>query len=419
MEFVASTLARVDETKRNRNASPHILIHELLACTNSLAQQFVEYALGNPKSTVARYVPMALPRIYSEDVVAGRAFTSRILASGCAELRTSLARCLGHILGNLSSGEYELGILKGLLSSDDEHEVATAVDQLRHVGALDAPKALELIRITNFCGSQYVADEAFSLFGSPGLIPFDLLDSGSVSALLEKLFPLPVLEKHWIQTFLASTSARYPVETLDFFKRRVMHAASTDDYAFRPCNSRPYAHKPLRFVETAAFEDLLKDTWSWMRGADKDDHHFQWFATDLFGTAFPVTNGRTLSFMRNKFSGDRLDISIIGKILRDAHHTFSLDNPTFVFGYLSAAKSHGSKCLESAISELYCAAVNGGKQGTPGEPFPRDLEALEKAKSILDSLPRFSPAYRLYDLIKRDAEKNIAESLKERELFEE
>lgn len=59
------------------------------------------------------------------------------------------------------------------------------------------------------------------------------------------------------------------------------------------------------------------------------------------------------------------------------------------------------------------------KTGTPGEPFPRDLEALEKAKSILDSLPRFSPAYRLYDLIKRDAEKNIAESLKEQELFEE
>ncbi|MCB1790333.1 MAG: hypothetical protein KDJ24_08540, partial [Gammaproteobacteria bacterium] len=100
-------------------------------------------------------------------------------------------------------------------------------------------------------------------------------------------------------------------------------------------------------------------------------------------------------------------------------HAFSLDNPTFVVGYLAAAKSHGSKCLESATSALYCAAVSGGKQGTPGEPFPRDVEALEKAKSILDSLPRFSPAYRLYDLIKQDAEKNIAESLKERELFDE
>jgi hypothetical protein len=44
---------------------------------------------------------------------------------------------------------------------------------------------------------------------------------------------------------------------------------------------------------------------------------------------------------------------------------------------------------------------------------------LAKANSVLELLPRFSPAYRLYDLIKRDAEKNIAESIKERELFDE
>lgn len=128
---------------------------------------------------------------------------------------------------------------------------------------------------------------------------------------------------------------------------------------------------------------------------------------------------RTLSFMRNKYSGDRQDISLIGNILRDADNSFPLDNPSFVVGYLTAAKSHGNKCLEAATSALYCMTMNGGKQGTPGEPFPRDVEALKKAGSVLESLPRFSPAYRLYDLIKRDAEKNIAESLKERELFED
>lgn len=419
VRFVAPTLARIEETRLKRNASPHVLLYELLAGTNSLAQNVVEYALGNPKSAIARYVPMALPRIYSEDVVIGRGYTSRILASGSPELRTSLARCLGQVLGTSSLGEYELDILKKFLSSDDEHEVATAVGELRHVGALDAPKALELIGDTNFCGSQYVADEVLSLFESPGPIPLDLLDSGSVCVLLDKLFPIPVLEEYWIQKFLASTSVRYPLETLDFFKKRVVHAASTEDYGFRPCNYGPYVHEPLRFAESAAFEDLCKDVWSWMRGGDDDDHKLQYFASHLFGSVFSATDDRTLSFMRNKCSGDSLDISLIGKILRDADQAFSLDNPTFVVGYLEAAKSHGSKCLESATSALYCAAVSGEKQGTPGEPFPRDVEALEKAKSVLDSLPRFSPAYRLYEIIKQDAEKNIAESLKERELFEE
>lgn len=419
MQFVATMLTRIENTKQGRNASPHVLFHELLAGTNSMANHVVEYALGNPGSAIVRYVPMALPMVYSEDVGTGRVFTSRILASGRLELRTSLARCLGQILENSSLGEYELDIQKEFLSSDDQQAVAIAAGELRRVGSLDAAKALELVGIANFCSSQYVADEILSLFESPGPIPLELLDSGSVGSLLEKLLPIPVLEKYWIQKFLASVSARYPVETLGFFKKRVEHAASTEDYSFRPCNYGPYVHEPLRFAESAAYDDLCKDVWSWMRSGNAGDYKFQHFASHLFSAVFSATDERTLFFMRNKCSGDSLDISLIGKVIRDADHNFSLDNPSFAIGYLTAAKSHGSKCLESATSALYCAAVSGGKQGTPGEPFPRDVKALEIAKSILDSLPPFSPAYRLYDLIKRDAETNIAESLKERELFEE
>lgn len=419
VQFMATMLTRVENTKLGMSASPHILFHELLAGTNSLANQVMEYALGNLESVIGRYVPMALPMVYSENIGTGRAFTSRILASGSRELRVSLARCLGHILESSSLGEYELDILQGLLSSDDQQEVAIAVGELRHVGSLDAARALELVRTANLCGSQYVADEILSLFKPFGLIPLELLDSGSVGVLLEKLFPIPILEKYWIQKFLASVSALYPLETLDFFKRRVEHAASTEGYSYRPCNYGPYVREPLRFVDSAAYYDLCKDAWSWMRASNNGDHKFQYFASHLFSSVFPATAEQTLSFMRNKCSGDSLDISLIGTAIREADHNFALDNPSFAIDYLTAAKSHGSTCLESATSALYCAAVSGDKQGVPGEPFPRDVEALKKASSILDSLPRFSPAYRLYDLIKRDAETNIAESLKERELFDE
>lgn len=419
VQFAATMLARVDNTKQVRNPSPHILFHELLKGTNALANHVVEYALRNPKSAIVRFVTMALPSIYLEDVGAGRALASRILTSGIHDLRVSLARCLGQILQMSSVGEYELNILKEFLSSDDQQSVAIAAGELRYVGSLDAAKALSLIGTANLCGSEYVADEILSLFEPPGTIPFELLDPGLVSTLLEQLFPMPILEKYWIQKFLASISARYPVETLDFFKRRVEYAASTDDYSFRPCNYGPYVYTPLRFAESDVYDDLCKDVWLWMRSGNADDHLFQHFASDLFSSVLSVTDERALLFIRNKCTGDSLDISLVGKVIKGAGHSFSLDNPSFVIGYLTAAKSHGSKCLESATSALYCAAVSGLKNGVPGEPFPRDVETMEKAKSILDSLPPFSPAYRLYDLIKRDAEKNIAESLKERERFEE
>lgn len=419
LQFVASALARVDEVKLSTNASPHVLLNELLAGTNSLAQHLVDYALENPKSAIARYVPMALPIIYSENVATGRAFASRILASGSPDLKASFARSLGHVLGISSFGEYEFDILKRFLSSGDEHEVATAVRELHHIKALNTAKALDLITATNFCGSEHVAEEVLSLFESPGPISADLVDSRVVRILLDKLFPIPVLEKYWVQKFLASTSARCPAETLDFFKKRVEKAVSSMDYAFRPCNYGAYVHVPLRFSESTAFEDLCKDVWSWMRSDDNVNQKFQYFASHFFRAAFPTSDDRTLSFLRSKCSGDSLDISLIGIVLREADHAFSLDNATFVHDYLTAAKSHGKNYLESATSALFCSAVSGGKQGAPGEPYPRDVEALEKAKSALELLPRFSPAYRLYERIKQDAEKNITESLKERESFEE
>jgi len=419
MRFVASTLERVEEVKLNTDPSPHVLLNELLSITNSLAQHLVNYALENPKSIIAKYVPMALPRIYSENLTTGRVFTYKILSSGSSELRTSLAHCLGHILEITSMGEFEFDALRGFLSSNDEHEVAAAAGELRHIGELDAAKALELIRATNFCGSESVANEVLSLFESPGPIPPNLLDSRSVNTLLDKLSPIPLLEKYSIQKFLASTSVKYPAEMLDFFKKRVECAASMKDYSFRPFNYGPDIQVPFRFVESAAFDDLFKDVWLWMRGRDSNDHKFQYFASRFFLAVFPARDTRTLSFMQNKCSGDWLDISLIGKIICEADHTFSLDNPTFIVAYLTAVKLHGNKFLKSITNELYCAAVSGGRQGSPGDPFPRDMDDLKRAKSVLDSLPRYSPAYNLYDRIKQEAEHNISESLKERELFEE
>jgi len=419
VQFVASVLVRIENTKQKRNASPHILLNELLAGTDSLANHFLEYALENPESAIAQYVPLALTKAYSENIESGRAFSSRILASGNPELRTSLARCIGQLLERSSWGEYELDIMKEFLSSDDEHLVAISALGLRLVGSLDPSKALELVKNANLCGSQNVADEIMSLFDSPGPIPFDLLDSGLVTTLLDKLFPLPALDNYWIQKFLAATSAQFPVETMNFFKKRIEHAASTEDYAFRPCNYGPYVHEPLRFADSGAYDDLIKDIWSWMRNHHDDDRKFQYFASQLFAAVFLPMDDRSLSFLQNRLSGDILDISLIGEIIGNTESNLSLDNPSFVASYLAAAKSYGSEYLESAISALYCTAVSGSKQGIPGEPFPRDMETLKKAKSILETLPRFSPAYRLYDMIKRDAERDIAQSLKERELFEE
>jgi hypothetical protein len=57
--------------------------------------------------------------------------------------------------------------------------------------------------------------------------------------------------------------------------------------------------------------------------------------------------------------------------------------------------------------------------GTPGEPMPRDIEMKEESEKILQSLPRFFPAFELYDALRKHAEEGIADSRREKEAFED
>ena len=109
----------------------------------------------------------------------------------------------------------------------------------------------------------------------------------------------------------------------------------------------------------------------------------------------------------------------MGKVLANAHHNLCFDQSAFVIAFLANARTFGKDVLESAISSIYRSGVTGVRSGAPGEPFDRDLNAKASSEAVLSTLALLSPAHRLYDLIKRSAERDIASSLRDRELFED
>ena len=75
--------------------------------------------------------------------------------------------------------------------------------------------------------------------------------------------------------------------------------------------------------------------------------------------------------------------------------------------------------LKDALSALRGAAISGVKKGTPGESFPQDKKMKEESENALKEIPRFSPAYKLYEDLKKYAEYNIKASYRDRESFDE
>ena len=71
------------------------------------------------------------------------------------------------------------------------------------------------------------------------------------------------------------------------------------------------------------------------------------------------------------------------------------------------------------MSALYRATISGIRKGIPGEPFTEDVQMRVEAEKALMEIPRFSPAYRLYENLKKNADHNIDLSFRDREAFDD
>jgi len=417
LQFLSAILDKARALKLKEPASIEPILNALLFDNPAIARVLLESVIIDPSYILSRYSAVALSHIYHNDLKEGRAFLDRIFKSENLGSRLSAAALVGWMIKDPLKNDFEIDFVKKIIASSNKLEVSAASRTLRSIASVDPLIAIEIICHSNLADSD-IANEILTAFDESNGIPTKLLSVEAANILLEKLLMLPSIEGYWIQNFLADLSVQYPLETIIFLKDRIGHAVLTHDVSYRPCNYGPFIHKPLRFKEASEYPSLLRDYWSWLKQDKTDDFNFEYYAHRLFSAIFFPVDSTVISFLREKFHGDSLDVLLIAKVLREVSSSFVLDSSEFIIEYLVAVKSHGAEHLDFAIKTLYGSAVSGMREGMPGQPFPKDVNNLSKANSILSSLSRFSPAYKLYTYIKQDAERNIEQSNREREMFE-
>lgn len=343
---------------------------------------------------------------------------ARLLATGRDQLRASVAQTYSRILFMGLYNDDDLMTLRTLLADDNASVAQTAIQTLTHLPKEMANLTVELARCANIGTSHVLADELLTTFTFNQL--FDRLTIDDVEVFLEKLMAVPQLEGHWIEEFLAQSSKAFPKETMAFFMRRVEQAAENEDWKYRPANHGPYGHIPLRFRDSEAYSELLRTVAEWMRFGKDKPLLFGYRARELFESSFGPFDGEMVTFLEEWIAtSDDDDLRLIADILGETDHNFVFIHRPFVERFLDRAKQISPKALERAIGSLFGSAIGGIRSGTPGEPMPRDIEMKEESEKILQSLPRFSPAFELYDSLRKHAEEGIADSRRERDAFED
>lgn len=416
LQYLEGRLRRIVAIDKDLS-SAHILLLRLMDRDPRLASVVVGDALARPDALTVRFAGMALARVLRSDHGAGRKTIAAYAASGNRDLGWAAATAyMTQNDGKAWLGPEDEALLRQILNSDHEVVLEAGARAVRSLAAVDPAMAARLIDGMSIPSAK-VANELATVFEfDAGALPLTVLTETQVKRLLGRLEPLPELDGYWLQRFMARLTETFPIETADFFMRRV-EAASVEGQGvyMRPVNHGPWIsnqEERLRFRKSGVGPALMRKVAQWMKANAERKGLFNTYARELFEAMFGPLDDEVVGFLREWLQqAQREDVLLVAGIVREAGERFVFAFAPFVGELLARAKQIDQRTYELVRGELYAGAVYGMRSGTPGQPFPQDIKMKSDAEHQLSSLPTYSPAYSLYENILRNAESSIASQL--------
>ncbi|HET7085149.1 MAG TPA: helix-turn-helix domain-containing protein [Rhizomicrobium sp.] len=419
--YLEGALEQVAQAGLAQEGSTNSLVYEVLRTRPDLCQYMVEHAMGENEARLTTYLGNALFHYLVADRKAGRVWARRLLDSGNSRLQVGVAQAFNTpplVDGALAKEDFD--ILVRVLGSSDRRVVFNAIGVL-YLLTRQAPRlAVDMLRHVNFRADDDIADRVLMVFhGSDAATLFGSMNEDDAGFLLSQLKPMAELRGHWVETLLAYLSFHYPERTCQFFMDRVEMAASEETFSVvRPINYGPYSHVPLRFKESGRYRAALDSVWEWLVGHEIGNWRFEYGASSLFDAMFLPLDASGLEFLRGKVRrGAKQDLWWAAGVLAHAEPDFVFTHQGFVVEFLDACDHTGSMVVRKAIDSLFRSVTGGVRRGTPGEPFPRDVQMVDRANAVLKTLSRLSPAYQLYQMIRDNAERDVERSKREAEFL--
>lgn len=414
-QSIEGVLAEMRSAGLQANAASRV-ISRLMQRDIAFAEALVEDALKRPTSETARYAGQGLWRLLQPDGPPKAMAYARRAQDGSIDLKIALANALS---GLSNPDEEQLDLLRVLLASEHPAVVSAAARVLWHLRDDNPALALELVLGANIKVEHRVLDDLMLALQSDSgtLAP---LSADAAKALLAKLEPIPELEGHWADQVLAQLSERFPIETMEFFVRRIERSAMEGGNRFRPANHGPYSHEPLRFVKTAQRNEIIAKMWGWLRANHGRKGMFAYRAGDAFEAMFLSDEAFVVQFFDSQIQDfDADDLRAMADLMGRASGTFIFDHANFVIRVMDRAQTLDPGMVEEIGQALSISSHSGVRSGLVGEPTEEDLEEQRRSKEILGWLSKLSPARTIYEMALKHAEWSIERSIRDGQILED
>jgi hypothetical protein len=264
-----------------------------------------------------------------------------------------------------------------------------------------------LVAAVRFGDDSRLADEIFMCFGEQLGLSWENFTETELTLIRKDLVALKEIGEYSITGALARRSATDAAWVIELLQDRVSRAEAMESMGdYRPMPFR--WDNQLRAREDAAFVAHLQKLLAWIaQGVDS------WVRREMGSEIFKeVAAGYDKNvlvvLLEALKTGNTADVRAVAAVLRKANRAFIWSEADFVRTALHAGARHGENVKREMVGALWGATISGSRTGTPGQPFPEDVEQRDRSAATADQLPKGSLEEQFYRDMAASAEVSIA-----------
>lgn len=276
--------------------------------------------------------------------------------------------------------------------------------------------AASLLAEIDLSTAKGLVKDFFGTFGTHGEMQWEDLSQDQQDKIWAHLETCDSLEDYHVTDFLGVISKDNPAKVVELLLKRVELDEKQDQEKakqkdpkpddFRPV---PYSwHGELHMRAHPQFVALLRRIRDWIAEKPRTTWQRVKMGSQIFKHVAGGYDEKVIGVLDEALTSGQPDqFYAVCAILHDLPKSIVWENVDFIVKVLHTAEQLGGDNLKNVSSALHSAIVLGGRSGTPGQPFPEDVEQRDRAAKIAQTLPYGSIEQKFYKSIERSAQESI------------